>query len=739
MYNLSSLSRSDQLWPTILSVAKGTATRFCSFLNSGLPSSVEIALAKHLHALVHLNDPDLDQELHRGELIQRYLFALERRSTFDMLLIHIVPAIAYIIKDTDCTRSRDNWLTLDLFDEVDTVSSLPQLIVRADEDIPSLKIYAGLLKDVIDEVISSPSPSQNNITLQRMCKRCPPWGSPRYSRRSCSSPKEESLQTRTSSLEQEATSTTSLTTSPVTVTDTFAECGSPQIVESNVGASPTSLPPQNQQPTSPRKTDTARVSSSHNVSRSTSQRDSSHRDSSHRVSEKTKTDQRPATVATGASSNVDGPSESESGRKSTHYIKQMLQTPVFRGSMRLGSVIKPPEKSPSDTEDDQTQASQRGSFGWNNMLKRLRKSFVSSGHGDKHEKKLLAIANEPYVPPSAATQAEVLVVDTNKGDDVSKFVHRDGGVWVRDVPAKSHSDTFQNVITSGYVYKSKFPETGQRNLWERFYFVLNRHEGLLSYYVSESHAKDTTFLRGTARPVSVTEGIPVSVSGSHSVYGFQINTQGHGPFMVVVDSNDTRLQWLSEIVTCVSLVNPPQPPKRLSLVGDENSMIASVLANGRARTWNKQQLKDLVVEYYKNLFGPNLRFNTPMDAPASFWMEEKIDPVAESCTLSSNLPDCVPFWGEFHGYNRLCDFWKMRDETIERNSGRVLRIVVDEDEETAVVMTSTTYRILRNSQTFTEESCDILNMSCGSIISIHCTFDSFRIAEAFKRDGISAS
>ena len=139
------------------------------------------------------------------------------------------------------------------------------------------------------------------------------------------------------------------------------------------------------------------------------------------------------------------------------------------------------------------------------------------------------------------------------------------------------------------------------------------------------------------------------------------------------------------------------------------------------------------MEFYRNLFGPTLKFSSPLDAPASFWMEEKIDPVSEGCVLSSNLPACVPYWGEFHGYKRLCDYWKIRDETVERSSGRVLRVLVDEDEETAVVMTSTTFRILRNSEIITEESCDIVSMSVGSIVSIHCTFDSHRIAQAFEK------
>ncbi|GLE05424.1 hypothetical protein PINS_up014437 [Pythium insidiosum] len=709
MYSLATLTKGTVLWSTIFQSAKSTATRFCRVLDSGLPSSVEIALAKYLHALVNLNDAEIDHKLHEGGLMQRYLDTLSRRPSFDMLHIHTVPAIAFVLKDSDGSRGRDNPLTSDLFD---ATPSLPDLLLRAEEDCPALKIYTDLLKEVIDDVLAIQSPSENNSTLRRLCKHIPPWGV--SSPTSAMTPRSAASSVSEDRASVKRDSQRSLRQSDVEETRSSGHSSHGEADEApatGVGI--------------------GRRLSTPKIFRSTS----------------TRSDKSPPAddPSSNQSEHAEEPRADDGGKKSGHYIKQMLQAPVFRGSVRLGSVIKTPEKPHASEHAEDTQTNQRNSFGWNSMLKRLRKSFVTSTQSDKGEKKILALTNEPYVPPPIQTsQAEALVIDTSKGEDVTKFVFRDGGVHVTDVPSRGNNDS-SNVVTCGYMYKNKFPETGQRHVWERYYFVLDRQEGSLSYYVSETHAKDRTFLRGAARPISVTEGIPVSASGQRQVHGFQINTQGHGAFMVVVDSIDTRLVWLTEIVATVAVANPQPLPKRLSLVSDDGSAAraaaaAAAAASGNsARVWSKQELKDLVVDYYRNLFGPSLRFSTPMDAPASFWMEEKIDPIADSCVLSSNLPDCVPFWGEFHGYKRMCDFWKTRDETIERSSGRVLRIVVDEDEETAVVMTSTTYRILRNSQVVTEESCDILNMSGGSIISIHCTFDSFRIAESFKKEGVSAS
>ncbi|RLN27318.1 hypothetical protein BBO99_00003582 [Phytophthora kernoviae] len=555
MYNLTSLPRGYALWTYVLEVARKTANSFVSQLNKGLPSSVEISLAKYLNNLVLLNDAGVDEELHKSGLIQAYLSILEKRSSFDMLIIHVVPAISFILRDADASRAKNCPLTKDLFGvDVSVPENIISLLLRTKIDIPSLDIYAAILHDLIDEVFTSKTPSQNNAQLVFHCKRSPA------------------------------------------------------------------------------------------------------------------------------------------------------------------------------------------------VFKRLRKSLVTT-HVEKSDKKVLALSNEPFPSQNVAPrQTDVFVVDTSRGEDITSFAHRDAGVVVTDVPAASSKtsesgERSMNVITAGYMYKNKYPETGQRNIWERYYFVLNRADGSLSYYISEAHAKDRTFVRGTSRPLTVSEGIPMHVHGQNSVFGFQINTQGHGAFMVLVDSIDTRLTWLTEILVCVSNVSPPLPKQRLSLSPDDapKQRLSATTSSLGSIKCSKEEMRELVVDFYRNLFGPKLKFSSPLDAPASFWMEEKIDPVSDGCVLSSNLPDCVPYWGEFHGYKRLCDYWKMRDETVERSNGRVLRILVDEDEETAVVMTSTTFRILRNSEIVTEESCDIVSVSGGSIVSIHCTFDSHRIAQAFKKEGISAS
>lgn len=733
MYNLASLAHGRTLWATVLRIAQTTAKDFVGNLDSGLAPSVEISLAKYLHALVALNDEDVNEQLHESHLVATYLRILEKRSKFDMLLIHVVPAISFILRDADGTRAKNCPLTKDLFgvDAADhSELTIIDLILQAKLEIPSLRIYSAIIHDVIDEVFASHSPSQNNAQVLFHCKRNSAWAklTGRTSSKSDAAKRLSDAQKRNSDEESRRSSLAATTAgSPPTVSSAItapmpnpAEEEHATVVDKQ--KSPTSAPEKVESPPAP-PSDASEFKGNGRTSSSHSEKEASPKDES---------------------------AEKEAPRKS-HYFKNVLQSPVFKSPMRLGSVIKVPEKAPSPEQSGQDPAQpQRGSFAWNNVFKKLRNSWVATHHNDKSDKKLLALSNEPFAQPMAPRQTDVLVVDTSRGEDVTKHVHHDGGVIVADVPVAGahHSSTDRssltmNVVTSGYMYKSKLPETGQRHVWERYFFVLNRLEGSLSYYISEAHAKDRTYVRGTARPVSVSEGIPVHVTGHHGVYGFQINTQGHGAFMVVVDSIDTRLVWLTEILVCVSAANP-QPPssKRLSLLGDDAQHAAKLYSSstsmsggggGAAPKWSKAEMKEIVVEFYRNLFGPALKFSTPLDAPASFWMEEKIDPVAESCVLSSNLPDCVPYWGEFHGYKRLCDYWKIRDETVERSSGRVLRIVVDADEETVVVMTSTTFRILRNSQIVTEESCDILSMSGGAIASIHCTFDSHRIAESFRK------
>ncbi|RLN88476.1 hypothetical protein BBJ28_00011988 [Nothophytophthora sp. Chile5] len=789
MYNLTSLPRGHSLWVNVLEIARKTAKDFVAQLNKGLPSSVEISLAKYLNSLVMLNDAGVDEELHKSDLIQTYLAILEKRSSFDMLIIHIVPAISFILRDADGTRAKNCPLTKDLFGvDVSMPENIVSLLLRAKMDIPSLDIYAAILHDVIDEVFTGKSPSQNNAQVMFHCKRNSSWAKlSEKTRFSSGSDKTDSARgsderrssvdeqaaaiERESAVESEAIAEEQPTEVSEPVADESAAVSTEKLVATDERLSSgergslkekdaAALPVPASVSPSPQTTDVDAVVKEQDAVPKPEKEPTPQMDEKN---EKAATPAVPA-ISTGSDgkpplpppspsakepstekpqANGQSASEGDGSRKS-HYFKNVLQSPVFKTPMRLGSVIKTPTAA-QNQDPNSSQANgdghQRNSFGWNSVFKRLRKSLVTS-HGDKTDKKLLALSNEPYAGQNVAPrQTDVFVVDTSHGEDITAFVNRDAGVVVTDVPVASSkisdsSERHMNVLTAGYMYKNKYPETGQRHVWERYYFVLNRVDGSLSYYISEAHAKDRTFVRGTARPLTVSEGIPMHVHGQHNVFGFQINTQGHGAFMVLVDSIDTRLTWLTEILVCVSSANPsPPPPKRLSLLPDDapkQRLSGSTSSLGSLKC-NREEMKELVGEFYRNLFGPKLKFSSPLDAPASFWMEEKIDPVSDACVLSSNLPDCVPYWGEFHGYKRLCDYWKMRDETVERSSGRVLRILVDEDEETAVVMTSTTFRILRNSEIVTEESCDIVSVSGGSIVSIHCTFDSHRIANAFRK------
>ncbi|KAI9988749.1 hypothetical protein PInf_022284 [Phytophthora infestans] len=760
MYNLTSLPRGHALWTSVLGEARRTCGSFVAQLDSGLPSSVEISLAKYLNNLVLLNDPSLDEELHKNGLIQAYLSILEKRSSFDMLMIHVVPAISFILRDADASRAKNCPLTKDLFGvDVKVPENIISLLLRAKVDIASLDIYAAILHDVIDEVFTSKAPSQNNAQVVFHCKRNPAWAKLSEKTR-FSSGSENSARgsdERRSSVGEQASS--SERGSAVESASVEKASTAESLLQEELEASSQELEAASEEGRSSVSEKEA-PSSELESSETTDEKEEASQDATQTTSPVVVSESDTKSASPSPTSKEDSPmkspkektetnrnSEADGSRKS-NYFKNVLQSPVFKSPMRLGSVIKPPVAPPAqDSSSSQSNgdSNQRNSFGWNSVFKRLRKSLVTT-HNDKVDKKVLALSNEAYASPNVAPrQTDVFVVDTSRGDDITIFVNRDAGVLVTDVPAASSksSESSMNVITAGYMYKNKYPETGHKNVWERYYFVLNRSDGSLSYYISEAHAKDRTFLRGTSRPLTVSEGLSMHVHGQHSVFGFQINTQGHGAFMVLVDSIDTRLTWLTEILVCVSNANPspPLPKQRLSLVPDDapKQRLSATTSSISSLKCSKEEMRELVVEFYRNLFGPNLKFSSPLDAPASFWMEEKIEPVSDGCVLSSNLPDCVPYWGEFHGYKRLCDYWKIRDETVERSSGRVLRILVDEDEETAVVMTSTTFRILRNSEIVTEESCDIVSVSGGSIVSIHCTFDSHRIAQAFKKEGISAS
>lgn len=776
MYNLASLPHGHALWMHVLDMAKKTCGLFVEQFNKGLPPSVEISLAKYLNNLVLLNDGSVDEELHRSKLIQAYLFVLEKRSSFDMLIIHIIPAVSFILRDADASRAKNCPLTRDLFGVDNDVSeNIISLLLRAKVDIPTLDIYAAIVHDVIDEVFISKAPSQNNAQVVFYCKRNPAWAKlserTRFSTGSEISDLGRGLDKRRSLVDDEAASD-----EDGCAADSFIKgnCVSELDVldEESLLASYDDSESATEHTSLERNTVGKKEGLSFELPSTSTSSDSTGMDaivegqgtfldmikeqrvSLSTASSTTALDAKAAKTslslpngeaglpeeATNEKPDTSTSTESDGLRKS-HYFKNVLQSPVFKSPMRLGSVIKPPVASPAPNSNGlqaNGESQQRNLFGWNNVFKRLRKSLVTT-HNEKADKKVLALSNEAYASPSVAPrQMDVFVVDTSRGEDITTFVNRDAGVVVTDVPValSKSSGSSVNIVTSGYMYKNKYPETGHKNVWERYYFVLNRSDGSLSYYISDAHAKDRTFVRGTSRPLTVSEGLPMHVHGQHSVFGFQINTQGHGAFMVLVDSIDTRLTWLTEILVGVSKVNSslPLPKQRLSLLSNDapKQRLSGPMCSIGLKC-SKEEMKELVMGFYRNLFGPTLKFSSPLDAPASFWMEGKIDPVSDGCVLSSNLPACVPYWGEFHGYKRLCDYWKIRDETVERSSGRVLRILVDEDEETAAVMTSTTFRILRNSEIITEESCDIVSMSAGSIVSIHCTFDSHRIAQAFEK------
>ncbi|OWZ14739.1 hypothetical protein PHMEG_00011733 [Phytophthora megakarya] len=770
MYNLASLPRGHALWTYVLDVARKTCGSFVAQLNKGLPSSVEISLAKYLNNLVLVNDASVDEELHKSGLVQAYLSILEKRSSFDMLIIHVVPAISFILRDADASRAKNCPLTKDLFGvDIKVPENIISLLLRAKVDLASLDIYAAILHDVIDEVFTSKAPSQNNAQVVFHCKRNPAWAKlsekTRFSSGSEKSDSARGSDERRSSMSEQATRSERGSAVESSATDEESSSGAEPLLHDEPVSLPTDTPEVSSERLSSIKEKEPHMPEAESTEADAAvdgQNSIAEKDPEQEVDLKDEEVPPPAIVADAdtksaspsPASNEGSPKKSPKektetnrtsdgdGSRKSHYFKNVLQSPVFKSPMRLGSVIKPPVAPPaqdSNSSQSNGENNQRNSFGWNSVFKRLRKSLVTT-HNEKVDKKVLALSNEAYASPNVAPrQTDVFIVDSSRGEDVTTFVNRDAGVIVTDVPVASSksSDCSMNVITSGYMYKNKYPETGHKNMWERYYFVLNRSEGSLSYYISEAHAKDRTFVRGTSRPLTVSEGLSIHVHGQNNVFGFQINTQGHGTFMVLVDSIDTRLTWLTEILVCVSNANPlpPLPKQRLSLLPDDvpNQRLSGTTSSLGSLKCSKEEMKELVMEFYRNLFGPNLKFSSPLDAPASFWMEEKIDPVSDGCVLSSNLPDCVPYWGEFHGYKRLCDYWKIRDETVERSSGRVLRILVDEDEETAVVMTSTTFRILRNSEIVTEESCDIVSMGGGCIVSIHCTFDSHRIAQAFKK------
>ncbi|RHY30699.1 hypothetical protein DYB32_004095 [Aphanomyces invadans] len=234
--------------------------------------------------------------------------------------------------------------------------------------------------------------------------------------------------------------------------------------------------------------------------------------------------------------------------------------------------------------------------------------------------------------------------------------------------------------------------------------------------------------------------------GKHEVHAFHFNTQGHGIFWVLVDSKETKVTWLQELLSAITGI--PFSPK------SAHEVRAILFPTGGEGRLSSKQMRAIVLGLYALLFGDDLEFNDPSRSPPLLTGDALCQvryPVLRSChfgqhdrgvhgqyvhpnvVLSSNLPSTVPYWGEYHGFQGFLQFCKVREETVERLKGRVLRVVADEDESTVVVMTAVTLRIVHNSEVVLEESCDIVELTDGKISTIHLNFDSAQLSTSFQQ------
>ncbi|KAF0723455.1 hypothetical protein AaE_009871, partial [Aphanomyces astaci] len=216
------------------------------------------------------------------------------------------------------------------------------------------------------------------------------------------------------------------------------------------------------------------------------------------------------------------------------------------------------------------------------------------------------------------------------------------------------------------------------------------------------------------------------------------NTQGHGMFWVLVDSKDTKVTWLHELLSAITGI--PFSPKS-----------AHEILFPSAGDMSSKQMKAIVSGLYATLFGHDLDFPDAAAAPPLVTMDA-LSPVRCSflwdfafwliCDILVCPPErhpklqlavTVPYWGEYHGLHGMVQFCKVREETVERLKGRVLRIVADEDESTVVVMTAVTLRIVHNSEVVVEESCDIVELTDGKVATIHLNFDSAQLSTSFEQ------
>ncbi|KAF0690090.1 Aste57867_18484 [Aphanomyces stellatus] len=693
MYELSGLKSADTgLWPSLKALSQTTSGDYVHvfYAQARTPTSVDIALAKHLYRLVTLQDQDIDTHLVSAGILPKYVQLLQAKPSADMLLIHVVSSLLFVITDKSQTRSGNCVLVQGIFGgSID----LLQTIVDVYKNQHRSKAYFKVLNDSILVMLASESPSASQTVVIEKAKAHRAW----------------------QTLNNESKRKLGLIDAE----------------------------------TSPATTTTAADNDS-----------SSGDESEHANADDADKDDDEADDAPNATDDKPRTSEKAPRRLSipnSAYLKSVLSSPAASVMRNVSSAktttrrslinimnmttSAPAETTATPNPSTKPNINNGGSstlFGFGNtMLNKIKQRMTNhppnatntSPASSPNSVDLKRNSTLPSPSNGGGRKSEtggsnnqsLLVLDTSLGDDVTKCAVYDGGVHVTvkdDV-----------VITSGYMFKSGMPDVGKRHVWERYYFVLERGTGLstLSYYISETQAKHRTLVKGVVVPTSVAEGIPIRVSGKHEVHAFHFNTQGHGVFWVLVDSKETKVTWLQELLSAITGI--PFSPKSAH----------EILFPASDEDMSSRQMKALVSSFYTKFFGDDLEFNDQSAVPALVTVEDVAQFAHANVVLSSNLPSTVPYWGEYHGFQGLVQFCKVRDETVERLKGRVLRMVADEDEKTVVVMTSVTLRIVHNSEVVVEESCDIVELSEGKISTVHLNFDSAQLSTAFEKAGLDAS
>ncbi|OQS06297.1 hypothetical protein THRCLA_01653 [Thraustotheca clavata] len=723
MYDLQGLKSGDGLWPKLRQMTRVSAGPYIDIFQHKdyeLPTSVDVALAKILYRLITLQDSEIDVVLAKGQIVSKYITMLRSKPQADMLLIHVVSALLFIITDKSRMRSPTCPLVGSMFGEAHLLDTIVEVFSQHVMSKPYFKVLNDAM--LVMSTSDHPSPSQRNII--DFCNKHEAWQSlnSESKRRlglrqmrldpSAQPPTEEAVDTekevdQTPSQEviqegsakaetkdeakiAEATEAPEAPTTPLPSTATPAEA--PAAPEPTKPARRLSIPKSTylKSVLSSPAASVMRNVGALNARRSFTNRISTPTDTSATPNPTTKPNISHGTTTTRRplSSRVLGAASQLLGF-GTSVLSKFKQ--------RLTTTSPPPVSSPATSPG----------------MKFKRSSLISPFSRKQYEPNL---ASPNSTPPS------LLVLDTSLGDDVTKCAVYDGGVTV------TQKDDI--VTTSGYMFKSGMPDVGKRHVWERYYFVLERggEMSTLSYYVSETQAKHRTLVKGVVCPTSVCEGIPIRVAGKHEVHAFQFNTQGHGVFWVLVDSEATKVTWLQELLMAITGI--PFSPK---------SANAILFPSNSEKKLSSKQMKAIVSSLYAHMFTDELEFTTHATCPPLPQPDALLTSVHPSIVLSSNLPSSVPYWGEYHGISGLCQFWKVRDETVERLKGRVLRMVADEDESTVVVMTSSTLRIVHNSEVVVEESCDIVELNEGLVTSMHLNFDSAQLATSFLKEGLDGS